>query len=180
MRQRAFRGFTTVELMIALAIAGILAAAALPAYMDYSVRARVSEGIVLAADARRRVVENAGTSVTLLREAQRWNAQAAGKGVSSKYVKSVLINEASGEVTVTFDEIGAGGSSADATLIYTPYVRTVDGPVALGASFAIFSAEQSSIDWGCASSTNAVSTGHGLPALTAATLPARFSPAECR
>ena len=58
------KGFTLIELMIVVAIVGILAAVAIPAYQDYTVRARASEGLVLAAAAKTAVVENAAQAVS--------------------------------------------------------------------------------------------------------------------
>jgi type IV pilus assembly protein PilA len=151
----------------------------LPAYQDFSIRARVVEGLGLAGGARLLVNESASTAVELAEGARFWNDEAGGRGVYSKYVRSILIDEASGEVTITFDEIGMGGP-ASATLVYTPYVRTTAGTISLADSMAGPAGVRGAIDWGCASATNTVAASRGLPALTAGTLPARLAPGECR
>ncbi len=67
MKRSIQKGFTLIELMIVVAIIGILAAVALPAYQDYTIRAKVAEGVVLASGAKLAVSENAANANRLLR-----------------------------------------------------------------------------------------------------------------
>src|SRR5271169_4072388 len=93
------KGFTLIELMIVVAIIGILAAIALPAYQDYTVRAKVSEGLVQAEAAKIAVAENYQSTGTV-------TAAALGAGytfpaIGTKYVTTIAVGAAGG-VTVTF------------------------------------------------------------------------------
>lgn len=176
--QMAQKGFTLIELMIVVAIIGILAAVALPAYQDYTVRARVTEGIALATGAKKLIETDAQTAVELLAVATTFNAQAGGAGAVSKYVTSVQIDGVSGVVTVVFNKANIGAIPAAATINYTPYVQLgAAAPVALAT--ALGGNDTGTIDWGCSSDTNAVSVARALTSAVG-TLPAKYAPGECR
>ncbi|ODU61880.1 MAG: pilus assembly protein [Lautropia sp. SCN 66-9] len=104
--KKAQQGFTLIELMIVVAIIGILAAVALPAYQDYTVRARVSEGLALASAAKTTVAENATNGNNL---DAGWTAPAA-----TTNVQSVGITQATGVITIT---MGTPAKSIVLTLV---------------------------------------------------------------
>jgi type IV pilus assembly protein PilA len=115
--KQAQQGFTLIELMIVVAIIGILAAIAIPAYQDYTIRAKVSEGLNLASSAK--------TSVSEYRlSMNRMPATNASAGisntVSSGYVSSVLVG-AAGVITVTMNPTTLG---ATGTITLTPTVAS--------------------------------------------------------
>ncbi len=112
-------GFTLIELMIVVAIIGILAAIAIPAYKDYTVRAKVSEGIMTASNAKTSVSEYiiAGDGS---RPANR--AQAGVSNVTTKYVTGLSISD--GVITVDIDEGGVGASGATIEVVLSPMSAT--------------------------------------------------------
>ena len=108
----AQKGFTLIELMIVIAIIGILAAIALPAYQDYTVRSRVTEGLNLAESAKLALATEVSTIADLKRTADTWNAQASNTGANSKFVNSVLITPTTGLVTITYNPTAFGVGAA--------------------------------------------------------------------
>ncbi|KKW68813.1 pilus assembly protein [Lampropedia cohaerens] len=163
------KGFTLIELMIVVAIIGILAAVALPAYQDYTKRAKVTEGISLATSAKTAVAENAANAV---KYDAGWNSPGA-----TENVKSIAIDNEDGVITITYD----APVQTDGTLKLVPFTMTVaqgatEGtPTALPNSTASYTPPADAIQWAClAAGADAVAgTDPG-------TLEAKLAPSNCR
>lgn len=114
MKKQIQQGFTLIELMIVVAIIGILAAVALPAYQDYTIRARVTEGLSLASGIKTVVAENYSndpTNTTSLCSGANTNVEGA--------VAALACASSGGTITVTMD-----GSARSVTLTLTPTLAT--------------------------------------------------------
>ena len=159
----AQKGFTLIELMIVIAIIGILAAIALPAYQDYTKRAKVSEGLSLASSAKTAVTENAANAS---RYSLGWTAPAA-----TANVKSVGITDTNGVVTITYDTPIAAG---DPTLLLVPHSGPNTAPVVLPDSTAAYTPPAGNISWACKAAGSAFSLGG------TATLASNLAPSNCR
>ena len=156
------KGFTLIELMIVVAIIGILAAIAIPAYQDYTIRAQVSEGMTLAAAAKAAVAEtylNTGVAPNNREEA---GMSADATDTFGKYVSAVEV--ADGAITITYDGADVNQQIAGNTVSLTPYTTGDD-----------------SVTWACGNASNPGSSVIMNGATAGTTdLESKYLPAACR
>ncbi len=161
MKKQMQQGFTLIELMIVVAIIGILAAVALPAYQDYTVRAKVSEGILAGSSCRTTVTE-VYQSGSALPAANAWGCEtSAALGNNTAKVDSVATGDA-GAITITMNtteiaQLGAAGAGNVITLVPLKAADT-----------AADTAGDNLFGWRCGD------TGDGT------TVPNQYLPSSCR
>jgi len=175
MKRKIQIGFTLIELMIVIAIIGILAATALPAYQDYTIRAKMGELLLAATPVKTLIGEAFQTDGVsgMNAAATGFNAQLQAE-VASKYVSDVnVLSVSPWTITVVASAtanngipVGLNGS----TMTWSPNVQGV-APVA---------ASVGPVDWACASTTSMTATSRSLGNVALGTLPAKYAPSECR
>ena len=155
--QKMQKGFTLIELMIVVAIIGILAAVALPAYQDYTKRAKMTE-VILAASACRTTITEVFQSATSTPSGGAWGCESVSGTQSSKYVTSVA-TDASGVVTVVATGIDSTNIDTKAITL-VPYKDNTTAMASTDVGKAVFK-------WVCGpAATNGV--------------PAKYLPGSCR
>lgn len=165
------RGFTLVELIIVVAIIGVLVVIGIPAYQVYTTRAKISEALIQAGPVKAMISEVfASNGISALKDSvQDYNTRPLGEK-RTLYVSNIQIDD-KGIITITLTnqiDVGLLTDALGKTLVLTPNINN-----------AILSTAVGSIDWACASATSTNATAKNL-VTDLGTLPTKYAPAECR
>ena len=162
---RRQHGFTLIELMIVVAIVGILAAVAVPAYQDYMARSRVTEGLGLAAGVKAIVAENATAGTARLG----LGYTPSGTATRNVLQDGITINDDNGEITILYAGNVAPGNAN----------RLILKPTSDGAALVAQQRPTGPIRWDCYAAGVAARVGND-PIVGDPTLPVDIAPADCR
>ncbi|MGQ9830535.1 MAG: pilin [Thermochromatium sp.] len=163
------RGFTLIELMIVVAVVGILAVIALPVYRDYLIRARVTEGFNLASAVKIAVTEHWATHKSFISD---WpSTDQVCTTANEACTRAYGIEPPTGRYSINV-LVGFGG-----TIIVT-FNQLLD-PVAQGYTLVLQPVpREDALDWVCFS--DGQTEKNGVTAYATPTLPARYAPPVCR
>ncbi|HKV97928.1 MAG TPA: pilin [Gammaproteobacteria bacterium] len=160
-------GFTLIELMIVIAIIGILAAISVPMYQDYITRTKVMEGLTLSDEAQTAVAASFQSYGYMPAGGNASSANSFGlppaTSITGKYVSSVAVAGGTGKVTITYNSQVGGGVASGNVLVLTPGT-IVHGAVVWACGYAAVTVAGQTVG-GPGSGTN---------------VPAKYLPANCR
>jgi type IV pilus assembly protein PilA len=168
MRKTLQKGFTLIELMIVVAIIGILAAIAIPAYQDYTIRAQVSEGMTLVADVKANIAEFVAQRGTWpLNNVEAMGAGATAAQKSGKYVSAITVG--TGGVTIAYNQTSTNAAIRAQTVGLTPFVN--------GNNDVVWRCGRANDPAAASQTLNAVASVSGV---TSAGMLDKYLPAACR